>query len=930
MSVFSSDDQLIRKLVQKITGIQSNDPQWNRLVNRTKNALQYHKCTSTSDNEVNEAYKGLVEKFSIKGHSELAQAIKQCKVELLSPARPIGLNEQTHQSILKYDMLRLLASLSSSLNQSYEYMPKLNNILQSKALTWEDVIKDDPLEGDHWKQWSDGTSSENSYTSDQMNEYELNEDSNNDLRSNPNTMNLQGYYRHHPIAVDTRSDQDGLTQFMTQQYWMDETSLSEEEMADDTLLQNPCQMSRALGKLLPDETQQNQVKAITEANMVREVLSLLRGFSGIVFTQDSNDQFLLNKNYCMRHLSQAALHSILEEFCAFSNMLVILRRIVHRPTTCQTLQAFSFTVCSALSDFDGHLAIWEINSSFITQDPSLTISLLQLRHQLNYRMECLSAMHDIAINIPLEETCRSIATYLISTIYEQALMAQISGQQSVYDALVFVLHKTLIPYGRIIDDWVLKGSLMADQSQEFYVIRNEDVSMNDSNFWLDGFHLKTEQEIYAKRYSCPLFDLQTMGRIFFAGKAMNLLFKMGKAQAINQATPTFESIMKQFIPTRSFFAPSTSFKLPTKSKCTAQPMSSGFMPLVALKQSKAKQIPEPSQDDLCNSLDRLFDQCFYSCLEAYINEPYSRAAQTLNQVLHLDCQLLNQLTSLSSIYLMFENDLMHAFCEALFFQMDHGTKWFDQRILNRTFADACKTGGYDETVYLGIKTDDSSKEGVSHAAYLEWIEFKVEVPWPLNNFIRKELLPSYSKILSFLLRLKRAKYVMEKKTLFQARRQRVEKSDTRAMRFYQLRMRVLWFINAFWRYIMTTILHAESINFYNKLSTSKDADEITALHQSFITCIIDRCLLNEKAIAIRKSVKSIFDLAEKMKQLFKTYLHSNSTDMQNTEMFDETLSVIEKEFHRTNEFISISLMILGKKGGFPWFESLATSLNAQN
>lgn len=33
----------------------------------------------------------------------------------------------------------------------------------------------------------------------------------------------------------------------------------------------------------------------------------------------------------------------------------------------------------------------------------------------------------------------------------------------------------------------------------------------------------------------------------------------------------------------------------------------------------------------------------------------------------------------------------------------------------------------------------------------------------------------------------------------------MEKSDVRAMRFYSIRMRILWFINAFWRYIMTTV-----------------------------------------------------------------------------------------------------------------------------
>lgn len=39
-------------------------------------------------------------------------------------------------------------------------------VADEKALTWQEVIKDDPLEGDHWQCWPEDESSEG-YTSDQ-------------------------------------------------------------------------------------------------------------------------------------------------------------------------------------------------------------------------------------------------------------------------------------------------------------------------------------------------------------------------------------------------------------------------------------------------------------------------------------------------------------------------------------------------------------------------------------------------------------------------------------------------------------------------------------------------------------------------------------------------------------------------------------------
>lgn len=68
-------------------------------------------------------------------------------------------------------MLRLLLCLSSSANQSKNYVTPLLNNEEKVTLTWEDVIKDDPLEGDHWKTWSEDSSNDD-YSDDDGYEFE--------------------------------------------------------------------------------------------------------------------------------------------------------------------------------------------------------------------------------------------------------------------------------------------------------------------------------------------------------------------------------------------------------------------------------------------------------------------------------------------------------------------------------------------------------------------------------------------------------------------------------------------------------------------------------------------------------------------------------------------------------------------------------------
>lgn len=71
-----------------------------------------------------------------------------------------------------------------------------------------------------------------------------------------------------------------------------------------------------------------------------------------------------------------------------------------------------------------------------------------------------------------------------------------------------------------------------------------------------------------------------------------------------------------------------------------------------------------------------------------------------------------------------------------------------------------------------------------------------KLPWPVNNFIKQSSLAEYSKVTTLLLRLKRAKHILERHMLFESQHD---------MRLYSLRMKLVWFVNTFWGYVMTTV-----------------------------------------------------------------------------------------------------------------------------
>lgn len=240
----------------------------------------------------------------------------------------------------------------------------------------------------------------------------------------------------------------------------------------------------------------------------------------------------MNENYVVQHLSQNALGSLLTEFCIYGNILSKLRHIVTRVANDiqygQTSQAFAACVHRSLQDFNVLLSELEISTSFITHDPTQIISILKLRDTLNAPLLHFKEIHDITIKIPFtdeEANPRFIATYLISVFYDRALIAQYSGQLVLYDTLLYILEQLIIPYGRMMDEWIFYGSLEGDIANEFYVTRKQDISKDEPNFWTDGFIMQPTTQEY-DCYPCPLFNPTVMSRIFFVGKAVNLLLQI--------------------------------------------------------------------------------------------------------------------------------------------------------------------------------------------------------------------------------------------------------------------------------------------------------------------------------------------------------------------------------------------------------------------
>ncbi|KAG0175256.1 hypothetical protein DFQ28_002116 [Apophysomyces sp. BC1034] len=830
-------------------------------------------------------------------------------------------------------MLSLLLALSSSpLSQVYKEKEPAASLCKN---VWKDLLEEEPLEGDHWLGWEDVSSEEDWFEED----FELDNEHMNhqrkrsarlqEKRSQFNSSLREDNHAYYTslVEIDNRGDPEALESLRAQQYWREGYNV-ETDTSNPSLMRNPCHLRTVADKYQGVYNRISSPHYLSEVDVIREIIFLLRGYEGTIFKAEDNRyqrSFHTERIFTLGHLSDTAMGSMLENFCEFGNILSDLRHhvqtIVQLPTQLhgQIYQAFAVAVTNTLNDFESTIVDKEMNCLNPSHENEQISSLLKLETDLNQPTKYFRILHEMItddISIDSSSTPKQIAEHILGVLYSRVHVAQIANETIVFRTLLRIFQETMVPYGRLMDNWIFHGSLLDDLANEFFVSRNLSVEDNSSSFWSNGFQVQwTDRQ---NNHGCPLFDQRFTARVFYTGKAVYLMSRLQIAEQKLQSRQhvSFENLFSQAIFTET--QPLPPLEEPAMfNKHDA--FQKALFPLTSIQSREAvRQQTSTVQDGL------LFDQAMEQFLEAYIESPYENSSYELNQILQRSCGLSQHLISLASVYLMLEDDYMHSFCEALFVQIDQKQLWRDGD-LSKMFVDVCNRSGQTGEIQVRIRPAEQILSTCA-ASCLGYITFDYNTPWPINNFISDTNLPEYSKVATLLLRLKRAKYVLEKRTIFCG-----QPRINNPMRFYSMRMRLMWFVNTFCRYVMTTILHAETVKFRENLNKTNDVDEITALHGNYVRRIVDRSLLNEKTKSIMNTIIQILNMVEMLTELFDETKTTTNMPMETSDSNSSSImSRLEEDFARANEFITTSLAILGKKGGFPWFEALALSLAAQS
>lgn len=174
------------------------------------------------------------------------------------------------------------------------------------------------------------------------------------------------------------------------------------------------------------------------------------------------------------------------------------------------------------------------------------------------------------------------------------------------------------------------------------------------------------------------------------------------------------------------------------------------------------------------------------CLNVYVKKQVDYIGSRMLSKLLKDWRLMDELEVLRAIYLLGSGDLLQHFLTLIFDRLDKGESWDDDFELNLILqesitnsSDAMLLNGPDSLAVSiikphGLDGDDSHhmtniastpRKGHEHSLGingLDVLNFTYKVSWPLELIANTEAIRKYNQVMHFLLKVKRAKFVLDK------------------------------------------------------------------------------------------------------------------------------------------------------------------------
>lgn len=552
-------------------------------------------------------------------------------------------------------------------------------------------------------------------------------------------------------------------------------------------------------------------KAITELQAAREVLFMFNGFPTSLFDVEEGKSISVtaSKGYTMKHLSTDAFELLLNDFADQGAAIWVLRSWMKRTQSVPLLQVMQHAIAKRIQEFDEYLA--GTQRKFVAPPDDIVISLLRLQSDIVTYLRPLTRLSSIIKRLDAEPYSHPFR--YLEMLYDEICTTQMAGDDEIYAFLGRIFFECFQIYLRPIRTWMEEGEL--DNTDNVFFISEAASEVDKASVWQSRFRIR---RAFDDSLHAPRFLRAAANKIFNTGKSVVVLKYLNQTRQLRSAEPSleFDTICN---PTKLQLAP--------------------------------------------------FPQLFDAAFDDWVQSKHHYASSTLRTTLFDGCGLQTALEALSHIYFMKDGATAAVFTNMIFDKLDTLDESWNERFTVTELAQGSfgslpsvqsdHLGASILTIPRRYREPAVCRRSVKTLAS---IEIKYHLSWPIQIIITPEMMPSYCKIFTFLLQIRRASHILSRE---QPSALLLRSTSTReGALYFSLRSRLLWFTSTLYNYLTTLIIGPSTEQMRAHLEAAADVDSMIDVHATYMKTIIAQSLLGSKLELIYRSILKILNLGIKL------------------------------------------------------------------
>jgi gamma-tubulin complex component 5 len=548
---------------------------------------------------------------------------------------------------------------------------------------------------------------------------------------------------------------------------------------------------------------------LAEFQAAREVLFMLQGIETSLFDKD----VFPVATYQLRGVNWDTYRALITSFSEIGRGLEVLRVFAMRPQSSAHLQVFRDCVQRSLRSFDKQVS--SLEARLVTTDKDIVVSLVSIQDELRQSTKPLSALSDIVGQ--MLEAPNSGAFKYLELLFDEVGMAQLTGNQSIYDSLGRIFFECFQVYLRPIRQWMEEGQLIVGDKLFFVSESPSQVALSQT--WNGRYRLRRTPD---GRLHAPKFLQPSAARIFTAGKSIVVLKHLGRYQPFGIASWKVE--------------------------------------------------PWLDFDSVCQPGLELspFAELFTAAFDQWIHSKHQTTSETLKQVLFESCGLWRTLDALDCIYFMSDGAIADLFSVELFGKLERlKANWHDRYALTGLAQEVLASRVDTERISVIVSPKGqqypltTARDSIKTA--LPEVSINYRLAWPVQLIVSDGSVAQFQTVYTLLLQLRRATHSLNKSRTTKTQCA-YGADDTEAGLYYLLRAKLLWFCNTFQTYLASLVLAPNTSRMRESLRRSHDVDAMIAVHAGLTKRIIDEACLGSKLSPIRDAILDLLDLTLRLER----------------------------------------------------------------